>query len=140
MLASSVSIITLPTKCTHSPGTPSDSRFASASADVVNSHLEMRSVKTRLISSGMFQSRDRNPASTWATGMPNFTAAIAQAIVELTSPTTTTASISRFWRYASKATMTPAVCSAWLPEPMSRLTSGSGMPRSRKKPPDIRSS
>src|SRR5689334_15277159 len=44
----------------------------------------------RLISSGMVRSNDRSPASTWATGMPRFTATSAHAIVELTSPTTTT--------------------------------------------------
>ena len=49
-----------------------------------------RSVRTRLTSSGMLQSNERRPASTWATAMPSLDAASAQASVELTSPATTT--------------------------------------------------
>ena len=47
-------------------------------------------MRTRLISSGIVQSPDRNPASRWTTGIPSFDAASAQASVELTSPATTT--------------------------------------------------
>ena len=36
----------------------------------------------------MLRSPERMPASTWATSMFNFLAAMAQAIVEVTSPTT----------------------------------------------------
>ena len=52
----------------------------------------MRSVSTRLISSGMVQSSERSPASRWATGTPSLAAASAQASVEFTSPATTTRS------------------------------------------------
>jgi hypothetical protein len=48
-------------------------------------------VRIRLISSGIVRSNERSPASTWATGMPSFTAASVAASVELTSPTTSTA-------------------------------------------------
>ena len=41
---------------------------------------------------GMERSKLRKPASTWATGTPSLTAASVAAIVELTSPTTTTRS------------------------------------------------
>ena len=41
--------MTLPTRCTHGgAGTPSAARLSSASAEVVNSHREIRSVSTRL--------------------------------------------------------------------------------------------
>ena len=53
--------------------------------------MQIESVRTRLISSGMVRSKLRRPASTWATGMPSFTAVIVAATVEFTSPTTTTA-------------------------------------------------
>ena len=49
------------------------------------------SVTSRLISSGIPRSNERSPASTCATGIPSFTAASVQAIVEFTSPTTTAA-------------------------------------------------
>ena len=49
-------------------------------------------MRMRLISSGMVRSPLRSPASTWASGMPSFTAVRAAASVELTSPTTTTQS------------------------------------------------
>jgi len=42
----------------------------------------------RLISSGMLQSPERMPPSTWATGTLSIWAAMAQAMVEVTSPTT----------------------------------------------------
>ena len=45
----------------------------------------MLSVTIRLISSGMLQSPERIPPSTWATGMHSFYAAMAQAMVEVTS-------------------------------------------------------
>ena len=59
---------------------------------MTNSQWLIASVRMRLISSGIVRSKLRRPASTWATGTPSLTAVRAQAIVELTSPTTTTAS------------------------------------------------
>ena len=41
---------------------------------------------------------------------------------------------------ARSAIMIAAVCSACVPEPTSRLTSGSGMPSCSKKSPDMRAS
>ena len=70
--------------------TPSRARFSSASGLCVSSTSESRSVRTRLISSGIVQSPERRPASRWAMGMCSFAAASAQASVELTSPATTT--------------------------------------------------
>ena len=55
---------------------------------VVKNQLVIASVTMRLISSGIVQSPERMPASTCATGTCSFCAAMAQAIVELTSPTT----------------------------------------------------
>ena len=40
-----------------------------ASGDGVNSQSEMASTASRLISSGIVRSRERSPASTWASGM-----------------------------------------------------------------------
>ena len=76
----------------------------------------------------------------WAIGTPSFTAASAPAIVELTSPATTQRSISRSSRTRSTPTRTLAVCSACVPEPTARNSSGRGIPSSRKKTSDIASS
>ena len=67
-------------------------------------------------------------------------ATIAVAIVEFTSPYTTSQSGRCSSSTGSKRSMMRAVCCAWLPEPTSRFTSGAGIPRSRKKPADIASS
>ena len=86
MLASSVSIIGLPTRCTASAGLPSRARCPIASGDVTNSSAHSWSVSRRLISSGIESSKLRSPASTWASGTPSFAAARAAPRVELTSP------------------------------------------------------
>ena len=83
----------------------------------------------------MVRSKLRSPASTWATGTPSFTAASAQATVELTSPNTTGRG-PRLQDSASKRSMICAVCAAWEPEPTSRWTSGCGMRSSSKE--DVR--
>src|SRR5439155_516128 len=70
--ASRESIITFPTKCTRAGSIPSLRRFSSPSRDGVKSRSESRSVSTRLISSGMVQSRERSPASICPIGMPIF--------------------------------------------------------------------
>ena len=54
-------------------------------------------------------------------------AASAQAIVELTSPTTMTRSGFSLSSTFSNSMSTLPVCSAWLPEPTPRWTSGAGM-------------
>ena len=89
-LASSESIITLPTNTIRSAAMPSRNRLSCAVRSVVYSTSATWSVSTRLISSGMPRSKLRSPASTCATGTPFFTATSVQASVELTSPTTTT--------------------------------------------------
>ena len=70
---------------------PSAARFWIASAEVQSRRLATRSVSTRLISSGIDQSPERRPDSTWTMGTPSLAAASAAAIVELTSPATTSA-------------------------------------------------
>ena len=92
----------------------------------------MASVARRLISSGMFRSPLRRPASTWMSGRCSFLALTAAASVELTSPTTSTPWAGCCCSSASMATMTRAVTSAWLRPAPSRRTSGSGMPSSSK--------
>ena len=87
----SESIIVLPTWWMRPSTTPSARRFSTASGLCVKRRSDRRSVRTRLISSGMPQSKERRPASTCATGMPCLAAASAQPSVELTSPATTTA-------------------------------------------------
>ena len=86
MLASSVSIIGLPTRCTASAGRPSRARWPIASGDVANSSAHSWSVSRRLISSGIESSKLRRPASTCAIGTPSLAPASAAPMVELTSP------------------------------------------------------
>ena len=135
-----VSIITLPTTNTFSGATPSARRFRTPDSSVTKNRSLMASVSFRLISSGIDMSKDRRPASTWATFVPSFFAGSAHPMVEFTSPTTTTQSGFSWRRYFSKATMILAVCSAWDPEPTSRCRSGSGISSSRKKTSDMFSS
>jgi hypothetical protein len=85
----------LPTKKMFSGATPARCRFSPAEVEVVKNQFVMESVTTRLISSGIVQSPERRPPSTCATGTPSFLAAMAQAIVDVTSPTTTQASARR---------------------------------------------
>ena len=85
-LASSVSIIGLPTKWIRCGATPSLPRCATASALVAKSRSESRSVTRRLTSSGIEGSKLRSPASTWASGICSLAATSAAATVELTSP------------------------------------------------------
>ena len=58
---------------------------------------------------------------------------IKQAIVEVTSPTTSTRSVGCSIKSFSNATMMAAVCSACVPPPHPKLTSGLGMLSSSKK-------
>ena len=132
--------MTLPTRKMRSSGTPSRRRFSTPLGSVTNSQWLIASVRMRLISSGMVRSKLRRPASTWATGTPSLTAVRAQAIVELTSPTTTTASGRCSSTTGSNRFMTSAVWTAWLPEPTPRSTSGRGILSSSKNSRDIRSS
>jgi len=69
------------------PVEPSAERFSLALGSVVKRRSAMWSVSTRLNSSGMVRSKDRSPASTWATLTPSFAAVSAQATAEFTSPT-----------------------------------------------------
>ena len=55
-----------------------------------------------------------------------------QAMVEFTSPTTTTQSGFSARQIGSNRFMTSAVWTAWEPEPTSRLKRGAGMPSSSK--------
>ena len=84
--------MTLPTNTISSAGSPSASSVSVASVDGVSSRLANRSVTIRLISSGIVRSSLRSPASTCAMRMPSFAATIADAMVELTSPYTTSQS------------------------------------------------
>ena len=87
-----LSAITLPTMKIRDGSAPSASRLATASSVVANSHVARPSVTTRLTSSGIVRSNERSPASTCATGTPSLAATTLHAMVEFTSPTTTTAS------------------------------------------------
>ncbi len=57
----------------------------------------------------------------WATGICIFAAAIAAAMVELTSPGTITRSGRSSASTGSSRSITRAVCWAWLPEPTSSM-------------------
>ncbi len=97
----------------------------------------MASVARRLISSGMPQSLLRRPDSTWATSIHSFLAVSAQAMVEFTSPHTTTRSGLRSRQAFSNSIITPPVFSAWLPPPTPRWMCGLGRPRSSKNTSDM---
>ncbi len=117
---------------------PSAARFSIASGLCVKSTSARRSVRTRLTSSGMLQSNERRPASTWAIAMPSLEAASAHASVELTSPATTTASGRMSSRTFSNAESTLAVCTPCVPEPTPRKTSTWGKLRSASTSSDMR--
>jgi hypothetical protein len=88
----------------------------------------------------MARSKERSPASTWAVRIPSLAATSVAAIVEFTSPTTTSQSGRKPSNTGSKRSMISAVCAAWLPEPTSRLSSGAAIPSSSKNTCDIASS
>ena len=119
--ATRVSIIVLPTMCMRSSGIPSPRRLVTASGLWRKSHSAKRSATIRLTSSGIVMSKLRRPDSTWATGIPIFTAASAAARVELTSPGTITRSGFSSARTGSSRSIVRAVCTAWLPEPTSSM-------------------
>src|SRR6266436_2141739 len=133
----SVSIITFPTRCTRSPAMPSRSRFWLAVGSVVKSHVEIASTAIRFFSSGILESKERRPASTWATGRPRCAAARAQASVESTSPTT----MARSGRScATAASNAASICAARASEPGSPAgssTAGPLMPSSRIRGPAV---
>ncbi len=131
-LASSVSIIVLPTKRIRVEGTPSRARFSNASGECVRRSEESWSVSRRLCSSGIDQSKLRRPASRWQTGMPSFTAASAPASVEFTSPGTTTRSGFSSTNASSSPASARAVCAPCAPEPTSSWTWGRGRGSSSK--------
>ena len=87
----------------------------------------------RLISSGIVRSKLRRPASTCAIGISSFAATSDAAIVELTSPTTTTRSGRSARQISSNAIITFAVCTAWLAEPTPRSRSGVGSSQLREE-------
>jgi len=78
------------------------------------------SVTTRLISSGIDQSRLRDPASMCPTTHPAFAATRAQASVLLMSPGTITASGRSCSTKGSNEVITAAVWVAWEPLPALR--------------------
>ena len=125
------SYITSPTWLTPAT-TPSRPRFSTAWFVGQSSKAETWSVRTRLSSSGMPRSNDRNPASTCAMGIPSLAAASAPAKVEFVSPYTITMSGLRRSSSASIAPSIFPVVSPCLPEPISKLHAGSGIPNSLK--------
>ncbi len=136
----SESIIEFPTKWIFARSIPSATRLSTASSDGVKRKSESWSVTMRLISSGMLRSRLLRPDSTCPTGIIRFAAASAQATVEFTSPATSTSLGGDTSRSASKRSRIRAVWMAWLAEPTSRFTSGSGRPSSSKKTRDMAAS
>ena len=88
--------------------------------------VEMWSTSILLISSGIDMSKLLRPASTCATGICSLAAARAPARVVFVSPWTITMSGFSLRRTFSMPVSIFAVCSAWVPEPTSRLYLGSG--------------
>ena len=82
---SDTSAITSPTRCT-APAARSASRLRTAVSVEHSSRSLAWSHSTRFSSSGMARSKERMPASTWATGTCACAAASAPASVELVSP------------------------------------------------------
>ena len=136
-LASSVSIITLPTKWIFCSLMPKFLRFWLATSLVVKNQSVNVSVTILLISSGIVRSQLRMPASTCATCVCSFLATIAQAIVEVTSPTTITKSAGCAISSFSNAIMICAVSSACVPPPQPKLISGAGIANSSKNVSDM---
>ncbi len=133
---STTSNITSPVRITPAR-TPSAERFATAASVGANSSVDTWSVRTRLVSSGIARSKDRRPASTWATGMSSLAAASAPARVELVSPYTITIDGLVSTSTCSIASSILPVCAPWDAEPICRLTSGAGMFRPSKNAADI---
>lgn len=77
------------------------------------------------------------PPSTYATGTPSLRATMAQAMVEVTSLTTRQSAFLLSINTFSYHIMMFAVCSTCVPEPTSKLMTGSGMPSCSKKSPDM---
>ena len=102
-----------------------------------SSRSESASVTSRLISSGMLRSKLRNPASTCTTGICRLAAASEQARVLFTSPKTTTALGGFSCSNSSKRSRMRAVWMLCVPEPTSRLISGSGIFSTSKKDCDM---
>ena len=94
-------------------------------------------MRTRLTSSGIERSKERRPASTWASGIRRWAQARAAARVELTSPGTITSSGASASSTGSIASSTAASIRAWVPEPTPSMWSGSGTPSSSRKTSDI---
>ncbi len=122
-----------------SPSTDSFWRFLTAVMVGAKRIRLMASTTTRFISSGIPLSKDLKPASTWASMVRVFEAAIAAPRVEFTSPTTTVASGRRSSRIASYCLITSAVWAPWVfaSLPTDRKTEGSGRSRSSKNAFDI---
>ena len=87
----------------------------------------MASVTSRLTSSGIRRSPLRRPASTWQTWIPSFVATRLAAMVEFTSPTTSTIQGRSASQTGSKRSMISAVWAAWDPDPTPRSTWGGGI-------------
>ncbi len=101
--------MTLPTRWIRSAGWPSAKRLSTASGDEARRSSLTLSVTSRFTSSGIVQSRLRNPDSTWATRAGDLAATRAAAMVEFTSPTTTTTSGATSDNTGSMASITLAV-------------------------------
>ena len=71
-MATSESIIVLPTSWIASAEQPSASRLSRASGEWMNRNRETWSATMRLISSGIVRSKERSPASTWPIGSSSF--------------------------------------------------------------------
>ena len=76
-----------------------------------------------------------NPPSTCATRTPSFCAAMAQAMVDVTSPTTRQRSAGESSSSRSYRVMIAAVCSACVPEPTSRFTAAPESRAARRNRP-----
>jgi len=108
------------TRTIFSGATPSARRLRMPDSSVTKRRSQMASVSLRLISSGIVMSKERNPAFHVRHLHAIFFAVSAQAIVEFTSPTTTTQSGRSLLEDLLEGHHDLAVCSAWLPEPTSR--------------------
>ena len=107
---------------------PSAARFSTASSEVQSSRSLTRSVTTGSPPRASTSRASAAPTRRGPTATFSFVAASAAAIVELTSPATSTRSAGCSLRSASTPAITSAVCSAWLPEPTPRLASGCAHP------------
>jgi hypothetical protein len=122
-----------PVTAIRSPGIPSSRRFLRACSVGARQRSARWSTAIRLCSSGMFRSKLRSPASTWASGISSALAASAPPSAVFVSPWTTTAAGRRSTKHSSSRSTRSAICCPRVRPPTASITSGGSRCSSSKK-------